>query len=224
MLEFEYNAPYVAWQTDMDMSSRGNEDSSQFEWTVEDQPCPMLTTEAFRTAISSRGQMAPSQYFRIVLEILRSAPANVLLFGAGRDSDLYGIANHNGRTVVVESNLTWRDNISREICEVVEIQYSTCLADGFVTDLEIEKSIIAGDCWKTVWDIIVVDAPNGHRPDAPGRQQSIALARGLANSRTSIFLHDYDRPMERECADFYFGTPSEVIGPKPLLATFSDFQ
>lgn len=44
---------------------------------------------AFSRCLNNKGGMGTSQYFRVAVEILRCAPCDVLIFGAGADTALY---------------------------------------------------------------------------------------------------------------------------------------
>lgn len=50
------------------------------------------------------------------------------------------------------------------------------------------------------WDVIMVDAPTGWIPEAPGRMGAIytagMLARGKKEGDTDVFVHDVDRIVE----------------------------
>src|SRR5690606_24369038 len=71
------------------------------------------------------------------------------------------------------------------------------------------------------WKIILVDSPEGHTPEMPGRQQSIFAASLASRFGATVFLHDYNRPLELEFAKYYLGEPSEVVGTTPTLAVFN---
>jgi uncharacterized protein (TIGR01627 family) len=186
---------------------------------------------AFGRAAASRGQMTPAQYFRIAAEILRRAPCRLLVFGAGRNTELYMGANVGGRTVVLERHPAWIDAVRPLGCEVVRVVYQTRVRNGLVEPcppLRVEGTTASSNSLEDVlgwlleegWDVILVDGPEGYRPDDPGRQQSIALAARLARPGTTVFLHDGDRPLERACAARYLDAPDEQLGERPALLVF----
>jgi hypothetical protein len=47
------------------------------------------------------------------------------------------------------------------------------------------------------WDVIVIDGPPGYLPGHPGRALPITWTYRLQHRGMHIFLHDYDRPLER---------------------------
>ncbi len=173
---------------------------------------------AFERATSSEGQMTPTQYVRVLTEIQRRAPGNVLLFGAGRDTELWALANHGGRTVVVEDDPEWLERL--EGCEVVRVQYETVIRDGFREDGP-RLDGVPPEFFQTTWDVIVVDGPVGYAEHLPGRQQSIDTARRLAGPTTTVFLHDAQRRHESVCAGRLLGRAVERIGDEPALDVFT---
>ena len=175
---------------------------------------------AFESATGSKWQMSPVQYFRVTLEILRQAPCNLLVFGAGRDTELYTLANAGGRTVVLEHREEWLRHIEWLPCEGVPVGYSTQLGRGLVDEPCPLPSGLPAWVLEEHWKLILIDGPEGNAPHAPGRQQSISLASRLAGPETTLFLHDAERPHERRCADRYFGPAVERMGDRRQLAVF----
>jgi hypothetical protein len=180
---------------------------------------PRLLTAAFYRAAQSRGQMTPGQYFRITSEITSRAPCNVLVIGAGRDTELYVTANRGGRTVVLESDPRWLQSIANLDCTPLLVSYCTKLGDGPRNPCPLPGGIPPWVLTES-WDVILVDAPAGNRPDQPGRQQSIALAARLAKQGTTVFLHDCERSAEQQFARQYLKQPDERHGRRQALAVF----
>jgi len=176
-------------------------------------------THAFAQACASPNQMSPAQYFRIALELLARAPCRLLIVGAGNDTELYVRANAHGRTVVVECHSDWLDGIRKLDCEPVLVTYRTQVRRPPLEPCSVPDGIPAS-VLEEKWDVILVDGPEGWRPDAPGRQQSVFLASQLARANTVVFLHDYERSLERAFAEKYLKAPDEIHGEKRLLAVF----
>lgn len=173
---------------------------------------------AYESALAG-GQMPAAQYFRIAAEILSRAPCRVLIFGAGADTELYVCANRGGRTAVIERHREWAARVRHLPCEVFEVVYSSVLRDGLAAHCDPpaglpEGLLLAG------WDVILVDGPEGYGPTTPGRQQSICAAALAAVPGATVFVHDFERDMERRAAGCYLGEPEERLGSRPTLATF----
>ncbi len=174
---------------------------------------------AFARATSSRGQMTPAQYFRVVMELAGRGACKLLIVGAGRDTELYVRANAGGRTVVLERHARWIEHVRHLGCEVVQIEFSTRLSQPALAPCVLPLGLpdeIAGQ----TWDVILVDGPEGQQPDAPGRQQSIYLASKLIAEDGTVFLHDADRKAELAFAAQYLGEAVERLAGPPELAVF----
>ncbi len=174
---------------------------------------------AFSAAVASRGQMFPGQYFRIVVELLNRRPCKLLVVGSGRDTELYVLSNAGGKTVVLEHDPQWARAVEGLACTVLPVTYSTRLDLGFVRPCPLPGGLPP---WvlAEAWDVILVDGPDGYRPDSPGRQQSVLLAAKLAREGTTVFLHDCQRPAEKLFAKRYLKQPDEVYGEERALGVF----
>ncbi|XP_050223886.1 glucuronoxylan 4-O-methyltransferase 1 [Mercurialis annua] len=55
------------------------------------------------------------------------------------------------------------------------------------------------EVYKQRWDIVVVDGPSGHSPEAPGRMAAIYTASVIARAgnTTEVLVHDVDRTIEK---------------------------
>lgn len=171
--------------------------------------------KAIRELVDSNpGQCCEEEYTTIVEVLDRKSPCNLLIFGVGRDSQLWLDVNAGGKTVFVEDNPDWIQMARAAIptANIIQVSYTTrrrqwkrLLKRGdllFMTDLPNE--ILA-----TKWDVIFVDTPAGNKPGLPGRMKSIYTASVLAfrGVDTDVFVHDCDRQVEQVYCDTFFGDP-----------------
>jgi glucuronoxylan 4-O-methyltransferase len=147
-------------------------------------------------ARNSQFQLSHTEYGFVMGLIVRAAPANVLVFGLGRDSELWLYLNRNGRTVFLENNAEWFHPVSGAECYLVNYP-----------GLTLPESVQPGD-----WDIVFVDGPAGWRPEHPGRRESIRAAASLVKRPGGIVcLHDYDRAAEQQFCRESFGEPTYIF-------------
>ena len=146
---------------------------------------------------------------RTVANTIRSkAPGcNLLVFGIGEDAKLWLSLNRDGRTVFLDSDAAALDKMRAAhpdaICEPLETHGLTV-----ATSLAMGEADIAGFPLPAVvegkaWDVILVDGPQGYKPDSPGRALPIFWASRLARNATDVFVHDYERPLEARFADVW---------------------
>lgn len=140
-------------------------------------------------------QLSNVEYGLVLGALLRTAPTNLLVFGLGRDSDLWAVANRGGRTAFLEDVAEWFRDVPGAETHLV----------GY-PGLAIPEAVRA-----VRWDVILVDGPMGFKPEHPGRGESIRAAAELAAAGGVVFVHDYDRPAEREFAGRYLGPPTAEL-------------
>ncbi|KAH8480354.1 hypothetical protein Peur_062779 [Populus x canadensis] len=150
----------------------------------------------------------------------KRSPCNFLVFGLGHDSLMWTSLNHGGRTVFLEEDKAWIEQIREKLptLESYHVTYDTRVhqADGLmetgmgdeckvVGDPRFSKCQLAlkgfpGDIYDIEWDLIMVDAPTGYHDEAPGRMNAIytagLMARNRENGVTDVFVHDVDRVVE----------------------------
>ncbi|KAL5993290.1 Glucuronoxylan 4-O-methyltransferase 3 [Asimina triloba] len=150
----------------------------------------------------------------------RKAPCNFLVFGLGRDSPMWAGLNYGGRTVFLEEDKAWIEQVTSKFpgLETYHVTYETKVrhADDLmkvgqgedctaVIDSRMSKCGLAlkgvpTDVYEVEWDLIMVDAPTGYFADAPGRMGAIYTAGMMARYRkdgeTDVFVHDVDRTVE----------------------------
>jgi len=153
--------------------------------------------------------------------LLRKSPCNLLVFGLGYDSPMWAALNYGGRTVFLEENESWINQIKQKFpaLESYHAVYDTKLRQS--NELMAAASV-AEECRKVVdprqsdcllalkglpkeifeveWDLIMVDAPTGYNDEAPGRMSAIytagLMARNREDGETDVFVHDVDRSVE----------------------------
>lgn len=157
--------------------------------------------------LTKNKQMTEEEY-RYIASHLGSK--NVLVFGTGHDSDLWRLANNNGKTIFLEHNKKW---IKQNDDDVYKVNYGTKLKEAdrlldkyrSTKDFEMLKLELPEFVWNINWDIIVVDAPTGVKDGHPGRMKSIFTASLLSKKDTDVFVHDCDRRVEDLYTREFFG-------------------
>jgi glucuronoxylan 4-O-methyltransferase len=162
----------------------------------------------------------------VSLRVLQSrSPCNFLVFGLGHDSPMWAALNHGGRTVFLEEDASWIASVrsAHPGLESYHVTYDTRLteADDLIalrdhpgctaqpdlaaaTEAECRLALrgLPAVFHEIEWDLIMVDAPTGWTPEAPGRMGAIytagmaARARRPGDGATDVFVHDVDRTVE----------------------------
>ncbi|PPS00298.1 hypothetical protein GOBAR_AA20370 [Gossypium barbadense] len=150
----------------------------------------------------------------------KKAPCNFLVFGLGHDSLMWAGLNHGGRTVFLEEDKAWIEQIKQKLpsLESYHVEYVTKVhqADDLLKTGMKEECKVVGDprfskcdlalkgfpneIYDIEWDLIMVDAPTGFHDEAPGRMNAIYTAGLMARNReegeTDVFVHDVNRVVE----------------------------
>ncbi|XP_022137486.1 glucuronoxylan 4-O-methyltransferase 1-like [Momordica charantia] len=149
------------------------------------------------------------------------SPCNFLVFGLGHDSLMWATLNHGGRTVFLEEDDSWIQQIRRRfpMLESYHVTYDTkvnqadilmdvgkgpeCTAvgDPKYSMCQLALKGLPEEVYEVKWDLIMVDAPTGYYDDAPGRMAAIYTAGMMARNReeggiTDVFVHDVNREVE----------------------------
>lgn len=150
----------------------------------------------------------------------RKSPCNFLVFGLGHDSLMWAALNHGGRTVFLEEDKSWIEQIRKKqpSLESYHVVYNTkvnqaddllenrareecrAVSDPRVSQCELALKGLPSEVYEVEWDLIMVDAPTGYHREAPGRMTAIYTAGLMARNReegeTDVFVHDVDRNVE----------------------------
>ncbi|XP_051139642.1 glucuronoxylan 4-O-methyltransferase 3-like [Andrographis paniculata] len=153
--------------------------------------------------------------------LLAKSPCNFLVFGLGRDSLMWTSLNHGGRTVFLEEDESWIQQIQSQVpsLESYHVVYDTKVtqADQLLLEMSDEAACqsvvdprfskcrlalkgLPNEVYDVEWDVIMVDAPTGYFDGAPGRMSAIytagLMARNRESGETDVFVHDVDRAVE----------------------------
>lgn len=178
-------------------------------------------------------RITPQQNFReisVTFDVLKKrSPCNFLVFGLGYDSMMWTSLNPNGNTIFLEEDPKWVQTVLKDapVLHAHPVKYRTQLkeADALLSHYRSEPSCFPSEAYlrgndkcklaltgfpdefyDTEWDLIMIDAPRGYFPEAPGRMAAIFSAAVMARNRkgsgvTHVFLHDVDRRVEKVFAE-----------------------
>ncbi|KAL0327376.1 UNVERIFIED_CONTAM: putative methyltransferase [Sesamum angustifolium] len=189
--------------------------------------------EAIRHYATS--QVVPQQSLgevTVSFDVLKAiAPCNFLVFGLGHDSLMWAALNPRGRTLFLEEDPKWYQAVLKDApaLEAETVAYRTQLseadellqhyrteplcspANSFLrgnSKCRLALNMLSDKVYDTEWDLIMIDAPRGYFPEAPGRMAAIYSAAVMARNRkgsgvTHVFLHDVDRKVEKTYAEMF---------------------
>jgi uncharacterized protein (TIGR01627 family) len=154
-------------------------------------------------------QLQPAELRPIVRAIIARPKCSLLIFGAGNDAAFWERVNGEGVTAFVESDPTWRKRAQATLgkAQVHLVQYDTKVSQwaSLLNAPDKLQLDLAEEVSGRRWDVILVDGPPGYDDTQPGRMRSIYTAARLVAPGGSVFVHDCDRPVEREYAARYLG-------------------
>ncbi|KAH7835567.1 hypothetical protein Vadar_027438 [Vaccinium darrowii] len=182
---------------------------------------PSLAEAMVHYATSNVTPQQTKKEVSVSLRVLqRKSPCNFLVFGLGLDSLMWTALNHGGRTVFLEEDKSWIDQITRQLpsLESYHVVYNTkvteadelmeigmrehCkdVVDPRQSKCELALKGLPNEVYDIDWDLIMVDAPTGYFDGAPGRMTAIYTAGLMARNReegdTDVFVHDVNRVVE----------------------------
>jgi len=150
-------------------------------------------------------QMTRNEY-KFISDLVYSIPkCKFLIFGTGRDSDLWLQSNKDGTTIFLEPDAKWIDIAKQKNSkiDIRHVHYKTNPSQAMSMFFEFKKTgqmpnipPLPKDVIDTKWDVIFIDSPVG---GVNGRMSSIFISDVLSKyskKDTHIFLHDCDRDLE----------------------------
>lgn len=210
-------------------SDSSNENNSSYSKDVENHRCPSSCSKippslAHALIHYSTSSITPQQTLKeisVTAKVLQSkSPCNFLVFGLGHDSLMWSTLNYGGRTVFLEEDKAWIEQIKLRfpMLESYHAMYDSKVnqADNLMGVGKGPECTLVGDArhsmcqlalkglpkevYETKWDLIMVDAPTGYYDEAPGRMTAIYTAGMMARNRedgeTDVFVHDVNREVE----------------------------
>ncbi|KAG6435127.1 hypothetical protein SASPL_106778 [Salvia splendens] len=150
-----------------------------------------------------------------------AASCNLLVFGLSHETLLWNSLNHNGCTVFVSDNAYLVSKLeekqpSIECRPVRNLLFSDC---------KLAVNDLPNHLYDIAWDVILVDGPRGYFGAAPGRMSAIFTAVVMARSKrggaaeTHVFVHEFDREVERVCSEEFL-CAENLVETKDLLGHF----
>ncbi|XP_078439560.1 protein IRX15-LIKE-like [Wolffia australiana] len=202
----------------------------------------------YSTATASpRSKMPEADVRDVATAIRRRRPCNLLIFGLGYETLLWRSLNHGGRTVFVDDNafrISVLEERYRGLIEAYDVRFSTKVSDlaDLIAMARAERrgncrpsqNLLFSDCrlaindlpdeiYDVAWDVILIDGPRGDSASAPGRSSPIFTTAVLARAGVAdvdVFVHDYDREVEKQCSDEFL-CQENLVFARGQLAHFS---
>lgn len=145
---------------------------------------------------------------KLITDTVKNIPqCKFLVFGLGNDSKYWQRLNKGSLTIFIEDNKDWIVKVTKRNKNLKSyyVNYNTTRKDwkkllGNLTknDFRLPEKVL-----NEKWDVILVDAPNGDRDDAPGRMLSIFSSSLLIKLKGHVFVHDCNREVEDVFSNFY---------------------
>lgn len=181
-----------------------------------------IVSEIEKLVKENPGQLSKKEYLEVAKVVLMNKPCNLLIFGLGKDSTFWHELNSSGKTIFIEDNPWWYQNIINQApyLNVILTDYGTKLKDAqtLLNNPEQLQLSLPSSIFETGWDVIFVDGPNGYDNNTPGRMKSIYISTILAlkSKKTHVLVHDCNREIEKLYCDYFLRDENLVCSTEKL--------
>eukprot|EP00241_Pyramimonas_parkeae_P019671 CAMPEP_0114280206 /NCGR_PEP_ID=MMETSP0059-20121206/2313_1 /TAXON_ID=36894 /ORGANISM="Pyramimonas parkeae, Strain CCMP726" /LENGTH=305 /DNA_ID=CAMNT_0001400589 /DNA_START=82 /DNA_END=999 /DNA_ORIENTATION=+ len=175
---------------------------------------------------NKRNQMTFEQYTYVTQLLFHHAPANVLIWGLGQDSNLWSTINRHGRTAFLENHEVWLNKMKENLPDAeshlynYKLQFSNNVSNSerhmkklLAEDKQAQHDDLyqklPADLEDVKWDVILVDSPAYAKET---RMESIWNSKRLKDNLLQhpghivhILVHDCERTIERMFSDEFLG-------------------
>ncbi|KAJ8752594.1 hypothetical protein K2173_005483 [Erythroxylum novogranatense] len=171
---------------------------------------------------SANATLLTEKEFKVLFNLIqRKAPCNLLIFGLEHQYLNLSSINSGGITIFLEDDPEKISAIREQVnnYQVYKVEHqipskkaydllkharkSTSCAPrpGILQNSTCKLAMknLPPEVYQLKWDVIVVDGPSGHSPEAPGRMATIYTASMIARAgnRADVLVHDVDRTIEK---------------------------
>lgn len=168
--------------------------------------------------IPKRVQLSKSVIEDIFNESSKIKNCKMLVFGLGNDSIMWNELT-NGNTIFIENYQKWID-LNKTILNqnIIKYEYTGITVESSLNLLKQPEDILIHNKLpfeienKGPFDIILIDGPQGYKPNLPGRLYPIvwSLTR-LSKPGTLVYIDDSNRQLESKCITAFLKYPSKII-------------
>ncbi|KAF9603554.1 hypothetical protein IFM89_037053 [Coptis chinensis] len=199
VLLFALRPKFSSQQTPSSISQTQSSLASNPTGIVEAASCPPSTQTCTKIPPSivqaiihySTSSITPQQTLSeisVTSQVLqKKSPCNFLVFGLGHDSLMWASLNHGGRTVFLEEDKSWIEQIrygfptlesyhvvydskvhqADELMKIGKGEECRVVTDPRSSKCQLALKTIPNEVYEIEWDLIMVDAPTGFHENAP---------------------------------------------------------